>query len=295
MPFYLSNLLQRAYAKLGQANYSTATGGTTATVLDSKQATLHGDGTWANGAVFIVRDAAGAGAAPENEYALLTGYTDSTGTFTSAASSYTVTPAAGDVFMFCNDFYPLFTMIELANAALQSLGPIPLIDTSLTSDVSKTEYDVPVALKRRPPVRVDYQGRTNDADDNQWIEIRNWRYEPATAGTVAKLVIPQLPDDRTIRVWYEGVHPELKVYNSAVVESIEPELAAQVLTEKALEWQNTRLQGGDEFLIQRWNDQKNQVMQAKADFEPSKPRRKARLLIVGTVVEEDQFDYPDPV
>lgn len=289
MAFLLSNILQKAYEKLGQANYSLATGGSTATVVDSKQAGLHGDDSWKGGGCFITR---AAGAAPENEYALVTGYTDSSGTFTSAASSYIVTPASGHTFMFVNDFYPLYTMIELANSALQSLGPIPLIDTSITSAASQTEYTLPVACKRQKPLRVDYQGKTGDANDNQWIAIDNWRYEPATAGTTAVLVLPQLVTGRTVRIWYMGVHPTLTTYSSVVVETIEPELATALLVEKALEWQNSRLQGGDDFLVQRWNDQKQQVLAARAQFPISKPKRRPRLMIVSGHVAEDEFTHP---
>jgi hypothetical protein len=290
MAFLLSNLLQKAYEKLGQANYSLATGGSVATIVDSRQAGLHGDDAWKEGATFVTRDAAGA--LPENQFALVTGYTDSTGTFTSAAAAFTTAPAATDTYMFVNDFYPLYTMIELANSALQSLGPIPLIDTSITSAASQTEYTLPVACKRQKPLRVDYQGKTGDANDNQWIAIDNWRYEPATAGTTAVLVLPQLVTGRTVRIWYMGVHPTLTTYSSVVVETIEPELATALLVEKALEWQNSRLQGGDDFLVQRWNDQKQQVLAARAQFPISKPKRRPRLMIVGGHVAEDEFTHP---
>ena len=124
MAFVLSNLLQQAFIRLGQANISTATGGATTSVVDSKQGGLHGDNAWKDGACIIIRDAAGASAAPETEIALVTAYTDSSGTFTSTTGAYTVAPADGDTFMFVNDFYPLFTMRELANSAA-SVGAHP--------------------------------------------------------------------------------------------------------------------------------------------------------------------------
>src|SRR3989337_394548 len=292
MAFVLSNLLQQAFTRLGQANISTATGGSTSTVVDSKQGGLHGDNAWKDGACLIVRDAAGASAAPETEIALVTSYTDSSGTFTSAASAYTAAPASGDTFMFVNDFYPLFTMMELANSVLQALGPIPLIDSSITTAAAQTEYTLPVTAKRMAPLRVEYNTKVGDANDNQYVPIDNYRIVPATAGTVGVIVLPQLPTSRTVRIWYMGVHPTLTAYSSAVAEVIDPELATALLVEKALEWQNSRLQGGDDFLLQRWNDQKQQVVEARANFPIWKPKRRPRLLVVDDYIAEDEFTHP---
>src|SRR3989304_4301831 len=165
MAFVLSNLLQQAFTRLGQANISTATGGSTSTVVDSKQGGLHGDNAWKDGACIIVRDAGGLFAAPETEIALVTSYTDSSGTFTSAASAYTSAPADGDTFMFVNDFYPLFTMRELANSVLQALGPIPLIDSSITTASAQTEYTLPVFFNDTAPTEIYSLSKVGDAND----------------------------------------------------------------------------------------------------------------------------------
>jgi len=89
-----------------------------------------------------------------------------------------------------------------------------------------------------------------------------------------------------------GVHPTLTAYSSAVAEVIDPELATALLVEKALEWQNSRLQGGDDFLLQRWNDQKQQVVEARANFPIWKPKRRPRLLVVDDYVSQDEFTHP---
>src|SRR3989337_2913391 len=292
MAFVLSNLLQQAFTRLGQANISTATGGSTSTVVDGRQGGLHGDNAGKDGASLLGRDAGGLFAAPETEIALVTSYTDSSGTFTSAASAYTSAPADGDTFMFVNDFYPLFTMRELANSVLQALGPIPLIDSSITTAAAQTEYTLPVTAKRLPPLRVEYNTKVGDANDNQYVPIDNYRIVPATAGTAGVIVLPQLPTSRTVRIWYMGVHPTLTAYSSAVAEVIDPELATALLVEKALEWQNSRLQGGDDFLLQRWNDQKQQVVEARANFPIWKPKRRPRLLVVDDYIAEDEFTHP---
>ena len=92
----LSNILRDSLVKLGQLQVFTATGGTTTTIVDSD---LGGtDSDFVRGTMVVIRDAGGASAAPENEFAEITAYTSSTGTLTGAASSFTVAPASGDTY-----------------------------------------------------------------------------------------------------------------------------------------------------------------------------------------------------
>jgi hypothetical protein len=86
---------------------------------------------------------------------------------------------------------------------------------------------------------------------------------------------------RTIQIVYEGIHPKLTAYNSPVSEIIHPHLAQMAATEMCLRWQNSRLQGGDDFLLQRWNDSKVTLQRATLDHPIWKPRRKPRLFILG--------------
>jgi len=293
MSYTLSTLLVDLYAELGQLTVSTATGGTTATIVDSKQANKHGDEDSVSWAAFIIEDSAGA--APEGEMALVTSYTDSSGTFTSAASSYTVAPAAGDVYGFTNDFYPYYDMIRAVNRALKSLGEIPQVDTTtLDTAAAQTEYAYDTTWKRSPPFRVDYQGKTTDANDNQWLEVARWEYIPAAAGSDGLLVIPQLPASRGIRVWYNGVHPILNTYEDAVYEGFPDQLVLAACVEKALVWQNSRMMGGDDFLLQRLNDARQDLSIARASYQMWKPPVSPGLLIIGRQTKEDRFTYPDP-
>ena len=293
MAYDLQELLVDVYQDLGQLTVSTATGGSTTTIIDTKQIGEHGDDSWKDGAAFLVRDTGGA--APEGEMAFITDYTDSTGTFTSAASAWSASPASGDTFGFVNNFYPFHSMIEIANRALASLGEIPLVDTTtLDSATNQTEYTYAIAWKRSPPYRVDIQGRTNDANDNQWRRIRDWEYVPATAGSTALIVLPQLPTTRDIRIWYRGIHPVLSAATSTLYEGFSQDLIIAVVTEAALRWQNSRLQGGDDFLLQRWNDAKDVLEDAMAKYKMWKPPPQSKIFVLGDVVERDQFTFPDP-
>lgn len=291
MAYLLTNVLQDAYFALGQLNISTATSGSTIAIADTKQATLHGDDAWKNGAVIVVRDQTGV--APEGEISLCTAYTDSTGSF---ATVWTAAPASGDTFAFINDFYPIYTMMECANMALQELGDIILVDVSLTTAANQTEYALPVACKGSRPLSVSIQGQTGDADDNRYATVYGWEYIPAAPGSTGLVIFDAQPiSGRTIKIVYSGRQPKLSAYNSVISETVHPALAAAAVTEMALRWQNSRLQGGDDFLLQRWNDAKQALAAAKLAFPTWKPKRKPKLLVLGGFGEDpDSIAAPDP-
>jgi hypothetical protein len=63
----------------------------------------------------------------------------------------------------------------------------------------------------------------------------------------------------------------------------------------ALRWQNSRLQGGDDFLLQRWNDAKQSLVTAKALFPVWKPKRQAKLLVINSSYwDADSIADPAP-
>jgi len=64
------------------------------------------------------------------------------------------------------------------------------------------------------------------------------------------------------------------------------------LVEKALQWQNSRMMGGDDFLMQRWNDAKMQLEMAKMQYPIWKPKSKSKILTLGSQVAEDEFKMP---
>ena len=284
MGFNLSNLLQAIYTELGQLTASTATGGSTTTAVDSKMQGQYADDDWKDGALFVIRDAGGAGAAPEGEFKLISGYDDdgSIGTFT-MDTALTAVIASGDTFGFANAYYPLHTMIELVNAVLRSLGDIALVDTTtLDTTGSKTEYAAAVAWKRRRPLAVDIQGKTGDVNDNHWVRVHDWDFVPAAPGSTGLIIFKSQPTSgRDMRVWYKDAHPRLSEYNDMLSETITPELAVAAGVERGLRWQNSRAGGGDPFLLQSWKDAKIELERAKIEYPVWSPRRSANLMITG--------------
>ncbi len=276
MSYTLNDILQNIYEALGQLTVTTATGGAATNAVDSRQVGQHKDEAWKDGALFVI---AADGAAPEGEFKRIGGYTDSSGTFI-LESALTSAIASGDTFGFASDQYPLFTMIELANAGLRALGDIALVDTATLDTASgTTEYAASVAWKRGRPLMIDLQGRTGAAGDNRWRRIFDWEFVPASPGSTGLIIFKhELPAGRDLRVWYLGSHPRLNAYDDVISETIAPELAVAAGVERALRWANSRLGGGDPFMMQRWNDAKIELARAKAEFPIWRPRRVNRLM-----------------
>ncbi len=282
MTFTLGNVVRDALTELGQLNEGVATGGTTASLLDSG---LGGaDDDWNGGTVLVTRDADGAGAAPEGEFATVTDYTATGGAIATAANGFTVAPAAGDIYGVSTSYYPLRQIIRSVNRALMSLGDIPQVDIStLTTASGKTEYTASVAWKRRPPFRVDIQ-TNNDADDNAWLTLPDWEYVPATAGTSGKIVLGRQPSTGyLLRVWFADRHATVNACTDVVYEGFQPELVVWKSIYHMLVWQHGRSQGTDEAVAQMLNNAEQMIGRLEMLSPTWYPSPKARLMIVGDI------------
>ena len=292
MAFTLSNLLVAVLQEIGQLKTTVATGGTTLTAIDTKQIGKSSGGAWKDGTLIVINDAGGAGAAPEGEFNRISAYVDTTGVFT-VDTAFTVSVASGDTFGWASQFYPLHDVIEAINAGFRKLGDIALVDTTTLDTASgKTEYAASVAWKRREPGKIDYQGQTGDSDDNECIRLHNWEFVPAAPGSSGLIVFQeQLISGRDIRVWYVDQHPRLNDFDDVVSETVTPKLAVAAAVESTLNWQNSRLRGNNDFLIQRLNDAKIELSRRMTEVPIWKPKRSGKLMIVG----ESRRRYPgDP-
>jgi len=248
--FQLTHLLQKAYRRLKTAKTSTATGGSTTTIVDTKLVDYLGDSNEDDvlngGTVIIVRDAGGAGAAPEGEFNRISDYDDA-GTITTAAWSGTSQVASGDTYMYISPDFPLLDMIEIVNDALVYLGRIPKVYSSLTTAASQTEYTLPVALKGVLFSDIEIQGSTTDSDDSGYVPVEGWKITPALPGVAGILTIPQLDSGYILRIGYPGLHPRVSVYSDYISEYIHPELAAACVVAHAVQWYNRQRGGANEF------------------------------------------------
>jgi len=243
----LFTILRKAYLALGQLEVTTATGGSTTTAIDTKLGDNYGDEDLLNSTLMVLRDAEGAGAAPEGEAQNISAYVASTNTMT-VDTAFTIAVAAGDTIGIARNVYPLRTMIEIVNDALAGMGTIQLVDASITTTAEET-YALPVALKYKP-IRV--QISTSDGGD--YSELTNYYVTPAAAGSTGLLVFPSdLPSGRTLKIWYEAEHPRLSTMSDKLNETIHSEYATALVVDRALDYQVKRTAGTDNFLLQALN------------------------------------------
>jgi hypothetical protein len=289
----LSQLLQEVYGDLGMSEAFRATGGSTTTIVDSNLSSLPNqpdDDFAINYTAFVIRDAGGASAAPEGEFARVSAY--ASGTWTYTVDTLTAAVGSGDDIMLCTDDIPLRDMIRAANRGLMEIGVVPNVpDTSLTTAADQTEYTLPASIQKGIIKSVWYQGLTNDADNNQWILINPVKTEQGTYGSTGTLILPQLPADRTLKIVYDGVHSKLTAYNSEIASSIPESLAIASAVKQALKWYVGNNEGGEDWWLKRYNE-------AALDFENEKRRlRSGMKQILGmphwsSPVQEDTFTVP---
>lgn len=287
MAVTLSKIMARAWREMGFAVDILATGGSTITVIDANSQ-YTADDALIGGTAIVTRDTGGV--APEGEYARISDYVASTTTFT--IGTLTAAVAAGDGVLLATPRIKLPQMIQSVNDGLANLGTISLVDTSLTSAANQTEYALPVGLKIKRLLDVQVQGITTDANDNRYVSIvGQTRYVPSAPGSTGLLILPQLPEDRTIKILYEGVHPVLAAYSSVVSETVQEELAVAAAIDKALTWYVSKRGDSalDTFVIQRWNDAKQTLQMQKADKPIFRAKPKAKWFVAGRSIPDDEF------
>lgn len=294
MAYTVSNAIVSALTRIGQLNISKATGGSTTTIVDTTiDPENQEDDAYKNGIAVVIRDALGASAAPEEQFNRISAYVADTGTFT-VDTAFTIAVASGDTYGYTSPNYNLNDMTRLVNESLQELGDMPNTDTTTLSTLAgDTEYAAAVAWKRRQPYRIDVQGSTSDAQDNQWIPINNWDWVPAGAGSTGLIIFnDHMLASRKIRVWYQDRHPIVNAFSDKINERIDPELMARALVFQIRNWEVERDDGGDKTLLQKWNKAKQELNEMKIERPIEKPDRKGRLLILNTLKTNKNFSYP---
>ncbi len=279
MIFTLSDLLQDIYAELGQLRVGVATGGDTVTLDDASLSGQHADDEWKGGAIFVARSG---GEPPEGEFSAVSAFEASSGTFM-LATELSDDIQAGDRYGLASAYFPLETMIELANAGLRALGDIPLVDDdSLITGDGQSSYAATIEWTRRRPLRIDFLAIPGVSAVDPWRTLHDWDFVPAAPGGNGLIIFDSaLPAGRPLRVWYQAAHPRLSAPDDAVASAIAPELAVAAGVERALRWQNARLGGSDPHLATRWQQAQEELAAARRMFPIWKPRRAARMLSVG--------------
>ena len=261
----LNDILLGLYGELSEVVYGVATNGGATTLLDSG---LGGaDDDWKGGTVFVV--AAGA-AAPEGEFAEVTGYTAVSGTLTFASSGINgigTAPAAGDEYALADKAYPVDWMRGAVNRSLVRMGNIPSTDETLTTAASTTEYTIPG--KANVGLRRVYVAQSSTASNERWVEQTAWRQE------LNILIFRRQPAvGKTIKLVYVGPHARLIDHDDALstyvhINRIVAETYYLVLKQHML-----RKEGGDALLVQSVNNAFEELQTARKMypiFDPGTP------------------------
>lgn len=207
MTYNLFDLTLKVAKELEVVYSGLATGGSTTTVIDTNNLAAFANDHWNLGTVWIERDAGGAGAAPQGEYARVSDFAQGTSTVTMAAVSVAV--AAGDLYGIANKEYKLDTIIAQINRALREIM-VPTEDiVSITTATDQTEYNLPAAVLDQD-IEVYIQGKTGDTNDYRWQPYHDWYIRQAAAGTAKLLTFKtQPPYPYLLRIVYYLPHADL--------------------------------------------------------------------------------------
>jgi len=289
MTFTLGELIYRVAREVVDVREGTVTGGTTTTIIDTVNR-KEPDDYWNNGTAFMIYDAGGAGAAPENEYKRITDFANSTNTIT-VASAFTVAPAAGDRYAVMNRRIPLNILIQSVNRTLQDLGNVPVTDiTSLDTADNQTEYELPVAANTDLR-QVWVQTNLDDADDYRWEKLFNWYVQTTATGSSDLLVFPyQLPSGYDLKLVYVGPHDELSSATSQLSESIYPERIIYRAAYHTLNWMKRKIKPKDRQYINEEIEKMNDyALKSELEHPIKIPPRTTKIVMVNTGMRGEDF------
>jgi hypothetical protein len=273
----LFDLTYQLAIELGTVYEGLATGGSTTTVVDTLRRT-ESDDTWNGGTLWVTYDAAGAGAAPQGEYARVTDFVNSTATLTVE----TVTAvASGDRYALTDKKYPLEDLQMAVNRAIRDIGPVPVTNsTAIDTATAQTEYTLPTAAN--DDLReVWLQWITNDANDNQWYPVRNWYLQRTAAGTADTLVFPEQPMyPRDVKLVYMAPHAALVASTDKLAETINYKRVIYRATVHALNHYSMKTHSTDEYLQQTIQNAERRADQADLMYPVKAPKKLGRMMRV---------------
>jgi hypothetical protein len=263
--YTLSNLIQAAAIKMGTLAAYRPTpvptaGGSASVITDSTLALNVNE--LVKGLVIVTRSHTAPGTAPEGQ---ISSIASNAATTITVSPAFTATVEIGDEIMVIRPKYALADWRRTANVALQSLGDIPLWDTSLTMSAGKTEYTLPAGVI--DPIEVWAQTNTS-AGDNEWDKLQGWRVQTALPGVTRTLILDIESVNPTYKLGlvYYGIHPTVYAYTDSI--EIPIELAAGVLA-----WYMIN-RGG---IVSKNQTQADKILSelndAKARFTPRAPKR----------------------
>lgn len=294
MTYTLADLTYNVARELGIVRAEgLATSGSTTTLADTILLTQEAD-YWNKGTVWIIRDSAGLGAAPEGEYKQVLDFDATTDKLT-FVSALTAAVASGDRYALAEPYVPIGVIESKINAALYNIPPIPEVDiTSIAIEDDKTEYALPLAASRdlrRVSIQLNSE---DDPNDNLWSEVYNWEVQQSDTGAADTLILPyQYTADLRVRLEYLMQHPELQTYDAKLSESVPVEMVVFPAVLECLRYRKQRRNTGEfDDDIRRWE---NKAAQAAIMRLRSVPRRAGKIMTPQAAVSASRDDEPGKV
>jgi len=287
--FTLFDLELSACKKVGVITFGLSSGGSSITLNDRTESTAHTDDQFNGGSIFFIESSQ---LEIQGQARRITDYDASSGQYT--FSTFTSAVATNTKYGIVTPEFNLQLLEQLANDALRAVGPLVYSDRSLQSSGSQTVYTMSTLVGRSRPFQVDIMSRAgSSADDPEWFELHGWHIEPSSEGVAQKIVFPRyLPQGRDIRILYERDHYQITASSHIIDARIHPELAVASMVDKMYEYRNSRSRGAQEFDIQRWNDAKSQLAEARVRWPVWKPRKRTKTIRISEMGYGDNYAPP---
>lgn len=293
----LFDQILQAHTKMGTIRFDTSSGGSTILVNSQTYSSATADDDFNNGTLFIIQSTNAGSTTIDGQFRRISDYDASSGQF-SLSSALATAVTAGTRFGYTTPEFPHELTVELANQALQSVGPLEYIDRSIVSSANQQVYNISTGANFSRIKQVDIMGRVGSSvNDPEWETIYDWDVQPSTVGGTYLLILGKQPlVGRDIRIRYDGHHPRVTNSTANIDSRIHPELASLVLVERMYEYRNSLNRGSVEFDRQRWNDAKQQVAEFKIRFPIDKRYKKPKILALGNIDKRggDKLPWPPP-
>ena len=134
-------LLNTTLFDMGKMTSGTDTSGASTTVITNSNLAL-GTNTLKDGVAFVVDTTDNA--APKGEFQRIA---SNTATAITVDTAFSATLTTGDTYGFIDDEIPITDLYIAINMALELIGTIGILDTSITIAANQTEYAFPLVIK----------------------------------------------------------------------------------------------------------------------------------------------------
>lgn len=216
---------------------STATGGSTTTLVDSSLAAVYSDDHWNQGTIWFLSGALA------GKTAVITDYTGSTGTFTFATQTSAV--ANGISYAVISKFYPRYVLRQAINRVIQSVGMLPATDETLVSVADQEVYTLPAGVSNVKRVYVSYETE----EPYNWLRSLHW--EEINGELIFDTYAQPNEDDLPIKLVYMVQQDTLDADTDTIDDQIHIDRLTWAAAVHALRWKLPKIDDEDQsFTVQ---------------------------------------------